>query len=63
MTNETLRTDFLKVYANLPINLREETIYIFNNQPVSWFVCYLEITEKTKLGDDILKRLKKMKII
>lgn len=58
------RESFLKVYANLPINLRKEIILVLKKYgPITWEVAYLEIKEKTKLGDEILKELKELKII
>jgi len=58
------REKFLKVYSNLPINLRKEVILVLDdNGPISWEVGYLEVENKTKLGDKILKKLSKLKII
>ena len=51
------REEFLKTYANIPINLRQETILIINEQPITWNVAYLEISHNTKLGKEILKKL------
>lgn len=54
---------FLKVYANLPINLREEVVAVIDEQPISWNVAYLEINNGTKLGDTILGKLDALKVI
>lgn len=55
---------FLKVYANLPINLRDDIILVLAEKgPITWNVAYIEINNNTKLGDEILKRLAKFKII
>lgn len=55
---------FLKVYANLPLNLREEIVLVIDNKPISWNVAYLEIKDNTtKLGDIILEKLDALKII
>ena len=57
------REKFLKVYANLPINLRKETILVLDEGPITWDVAYLEVENKTKLGDIIIKKLAEMEII
>ncbi len=58
------REKFLKVYSNLPINLRKEVILVLEEKgPISWEVAYLEVENKTKLGEKILERLSKLKII
>ena len=58
------RERFLKVYANLPIPVRDEVIFIDEEKrPISWNVAYLEIEQKTKLGDKILSRLQTLDII
>jgi len=55
---------FLKIYANLPINLRNEIILVLSNAgPITWNVAYLEISNNTKLGKEILEKLTKLKII
>ena len=58
------REKFLKVYTNLPLNLRKETILVLDEKgPISWEVAYLEVENKTKLGDIIIKKLAEMEII
>jgi len=61
----TPKEKFLKVYANLPINVREEIIYVVlpEKQPITWNVAYLEVKNNTSLGEDILKKLEELKII
>ena len=54
---------FFKVYANLPLNLREEVILVIKKEPISWRVAYLEINNDTKLGKEILEKLKALKFI
>lgn len=54
---------FLKIYANLPINLRGEIILVLPNGSITWNVAYLEINNNTKLGGEILKKLVELKII
>ena len=58
------REKFLKVYYNLPLPVRDEAIYIDDKQrPISWNVCYLEVSNDTELGQKILKRLEELNII
>lgn len=58
------RERFLKLYSNLPINLRKDIILVLDEKgPISWDVAYLEVENKTKLGEQILKKLDELKII
>ncbi len=55
---------FLKVYANLPINLREEIILVLSGTgPITWNAAYSEIDNHTKLGEKIFEKLLELKII
>ena len=55
---------FLKVYSNLPINLRNEVILVLPDKgPITWNVAFLEIDNETELGITILKKLIELKII
>lgn len=59
-----LRESFLKIYANLPINLRDEIILVLPEKgPITWNIAYLEIKKNTKISNDILNRLKASNII
>ena len=52
------REEFLKTYANIPINLRQEIVLVLKDkEPITWNVAYLEINQDTKLGKEILKKL------
>lgn len=57
------REKFLKVYANLPLNVREEVIDVTDDKPMTWNVAYLEIKNNTRLGQKILKKLEELEII
>ena len=57
------RERFLKIYANLPIGIRKEIILVLEKGPITWEVAYLEIENKTKLSEVILKKLEGLKII
>lgn len=55
---------FFKVYANLPINLREEIVLVLSQKgPITWNVAYLEISNDTDLGKEILQKLVELNII
>lgn len=59
-----LKECFLKIYANLPINLREEIILVLPDRgPITWNITYLEVKQDTKLGEEILKKLDELGII
>jgi len=58
------KDSFLKVYSNLPINLRNEVILVLSDKgPITWNVAFLEINNETELGKIILKELIELKII
>jgi len=54
---------FLKVYSNLPMNLRNDIVLVFEEQPITWNVAYIEIDNETKLGEQIFDKLVNLKII
>lgn len=58
-----MREKFLKIYSNLPIKTREEIIVVIEDKPISWNVAYIEVKNNTKLGEEILLKLKKMDIL
>lgn len=57
------RERFLKIYADIPLNLRKEIILVINKEPITWNVAYVEVVNKTKKSLEILKKLEKLKII
>ena len=63
-SNVFKKEKFLKVYANLPMNLRNDIILVINGKgPITWNVAYIEIQNNTKLGEIIFKKLVQLKII
>lgn len=55
---------FLKIFTNLPVNLRNEIIAVLPDVgPVTWSVAYLEVSNDTKLAKKILEKLSYFKII
>jgi len=57
------RERFLKIYANLPLGVREEIICVVDEKPVTWNATYLEVKAKTKIGMEILEKLINLEII
>ena len=62
---ETLPKErFFRVYANLPIGLRDQVILVLPDKgPITWNVAYIEVSNNTKLGDVIVEKLIELKII
>lgn len=67
---EEEKARFLRVYQNLPLNERRNTIIVLEDKgkvpdkkPVSWDIAYLEISEETKIGEIILNKLIKLNLI
>lgn len=55
--------EFFKVYSNIPIDERNNVVVVVEKQPISWYLAYQEVKNKTKLGYKILKILKDLEII
>ena len=60
-----LREQFLKIYANVPLNIRDEIILLLGEEkkPITWDVAFLEIREKTEGSKEILQKLKELGLI
>ena len=42
------KAKFLKVYSNLPINLRDDIVLVLGEKgPITWNVAYIEINNNT----------------
>ncbi len=54
---------FLKVYSNLPEDVRKEIIVVIEDKPYSWNAAFIEINKDTKLGKLILEKLVAMELI
>jgi len=72
MTEEKKRElaeKFLKVYSNLPLSTRQETIAVQEGanpgtkEPVSWQVVFFEIKNNTPKAEFFLELLNKMGLI
>ncbi len=61
---QNLRENFLKVYANVPINLRDEIILVLDKgRTISWDVVFFEVKQNTEMSVEILKKLKELDLI
>lgn len=64
MSKDSKKQQFYKIFANLPINLREEVILVIPKKgPITWQVAFLEVDNDTELGKMILEKLSDLKII
>lgn len=55
---------FIKVYSNLPINLRNEVILVLPDiGTITWNVASLEVNGETEVGKMIIDKLIELKII
>jgi len=55
---EDKRAKFLRIYAGLPEDLREDILVVVDGKTYSWNSSYIEVKDKTDLGEKILKALK-----
>ncbi|MDY6789058.1 MAG: hypothetical protein SVV03_03780 [Candidatus Nanohaloarchaea archaeon] len=59
-----LPTDkFIKIYNNLPLEERENTVVVVDDEPISWKMALREMSEETELGKSIAYKLKKLDIL
>jgi len=55
--------NFMNVYNNLPLGERRQVVVFMDNQPITWEIAKEQIRFKTDLAIEILKKLRKLKII
>lgn len=60
---EDKRAKFLKVYANIPDNLRSDILIVIEKKSYTWNTAYIEIKNDSELGKKILKALEDIKIL
>ncbi|MBU3912511.1 MAG: hypothetical protein KKE50_00300 [Nanoarchaeota archaeon] len=60
---EDKKAKFLRVYANVPENLRGDIIAVIDKKPYTWNTSFLEINDNTELGRKILKALEEIRIL
>jgi hypothetical protein len=58
-----LKEDFLRIYADIPINIRSQIILVFNGEPITWNVVYTEVIGNSKRSGEMLKKLKELGLI
>ena len=58
-----MKTKFLQVYANLPLNQRTEIIVVIDNEPLTWNAAKIEIENDTQKGKEILEKLVNLGIL
>lgn len=57
------RAKFLRIYANLPLNQRNEIVVVLDDEPMTWNAVRVEIENDTEKGKEILKKLIALQII
>ncbi|OGL89433.1 hypothetical protein A3H75_01380 [Candidatus Uhrbacteria bacterium RIFCSPLOWO2_02_FULL_51_9] len=58
------REKFLKIYANLPLGVRQEIILVLKEKgPITWDVAFIEVDNDTELSKTILEKLEKLQLI
>ncbi|MFA5247067.1 MAG: hypothetical protein WC408_04230 [Candidatus Micrarchaeia archaeon] len=57
MDLEHLRSQFLKLYASVPEKLRSEIIAVVDSKTYSWDSAFIEINNRTALGNEIISKL------
>ena len=58
-----LEDRFYKVYSSLPLGVRNETILVINDDPITWKVAKLEIDNNTPIAKQILEKLAVLEFI
>jgi len=61
---EEKKEQFLRIYANLPLGIRQEIILVLDDgRPITWNAAFVEVEAETPLSEIILQKLEKLKII
>ena len=65
--SEQNREKFLRAFANLPLNTRQEIILVLEEkgvkQPITWEVAYFEIKNNTPRSEMILEKLEALNLV
>ncbi|MEK7517066.1 MAG: hypothetical protein AAB583_00820 [Patescibacteria group bacterium] len=56
-------SQFLKIYANLPLSQRSEIIVVLDDEELTWNAAKIEVANNTKKGKEILGKLVKLGIL
>lgn len=51
------KIQFLKIYANLPLNQRSEIIVVIDGEELTWNSAKIEVVNETDKGREILDKL------
>ena len=55
---------FKKIFANLPEKIRaEDIILVLDKKPYTWNAVFFEVSNKTEIFKEMLKKLKELKIL
>lgn len=57
------KSDFLRIYSNLPLHVRKQVIVTIDKEPITWQVAYHMIKDDKEEGRLLLTVLKKLGII
>ena len=57
------REAFLEKYNKMPITMRRDTIFVFENEPINWNKLFVEVLNETEKAETILKKLKEVNLI
>lgn len=63
MDIEVLRYRFVKEYAAVPAKLREEIVVLVDDKPFNWNTAFIEVSGKTRVGEEILKRMESIGLL
>ncbi|HUY70099.1 MAG TPA: hypothetical protein VMV00_00845 [Candidatus Baltobacteraceae bacterium] len=58
-----LKEDFIKIYSDLPVAIRNQIVFVLDGKPMTWNVAYIEVINDTKDSSIILSQLRKLGII
>jgi len=54
---EDKRAKFLRIFSNIPEELKSDILVVLDDKPYTWNVAFMEIKDNTDLGKKILKAL------
>ena len=64
VTDTVPKERFFRVYANMPLGLRNEVVIVLPQIGLlTWNASYIEVNNGTKIGDMIIEKLIELKII
>lgn len=56
-------SQFLRIYANLPLNQRSEIIVVLGHEELTWNAAKIEVANETEKGKEILDKLVQLGIL